>query len=315
MQAKAAEEAKGPDTPQKEESQSLNKKRGRYSLRDSEDVEAEEEKEDQDEEDGIRVIITGITVSAKHKKMVESIGGELIEKVDDATTATHAIAGDGKTPLRRTPKLMICVCKIPNILNLDWLTKSSKAKEALDPKEFLLLNDTAAEKTYDFSMKETLKNGKAVRNQRGGLLGGWSVHFCKGVAGKKAPPEHELRLIVAAAGGTFLKTASARATKDVDASKMIIITSDPATAAQKADKDVKRLTSQGAKIFTTKWFFHAIITQHLSEIEDVPVGAEDDEDDDQKPAATSSPKKGGRKRKAATPSSSSPKRESRRRKR
>ena len=315
VQAKAAEEAKGPDTPQKEESQSLNKKRGRYSLRDSEDVEAEEEKEDQDEEDGIRVIITGITVSAKHKKMVESIGGELIEKVDDATTATHAIAGDGKTPLRRTPKLMICVCKIPNILNLDWLTKSSKAKEALDPKEFLLLNDTAAEKTYDFSMKETLKNGKAVRNQRGGLLGGWSVHFCKGVAGKKAPPEHELRLIVAAAGGTFLKTASARATKDVDASKMIIITSDPATAAQKADKDVKRLTSQGAKIFTTKWFFHSIITQHLSEIEDVPVGAEDDEDDDQKPAAMSSPKKGGRKRKAATSSSSSPKRESRRRKR
>ena len=175
-------------------------------------------------------------------------------------------------------------------------------------------DDTAAEKTYDFSMKETLKNGKAVRNQRGGLLGGWSVHFCKGVAGKKAPPEHELRLIVAAAGGTFLKTASARATKDVDASKIIIITSDPATAAQKADKDVKRLASQGAKIFTTKWFFHSIITQHLSEIEGEPVGAEDDEDDDQKPAA-SSPKKGGRKRKAATPSSSSPKRESRRRKR
>lgn len=313
-EAAEAKAAEGPDTS---ESQSPNKrqKRGRYSLRDSEDVEAEEEKEDQEEDDGIRVIITGITVTAKLKKMVESIGGELIEKVDDATTATHAIAGDGKAPLRRTPKLMICVCKIPNILNLDWLTKSSKAKEALDPKEFLLLNDTAAEKTYGFSMKETLKNGKAVRNQRGGLLGGWSVHFCKGVAGKKAPPEHELRLIVAAAGGTFLKTASARATKDVDASKVIIITSDPATAAQKANKDVKRLTSQGAKIFTTKWFFHSIITQHLSEIEDVPVGAKDDEDDDQKPAAASSPKKGGRKRKAATPSSSSPKRESRRRKR
>ena len=42
-----------------------------------------------------------------------------------------------------------------------------------------------------------------------------------------------------------------------------------------SDKDVKRLTSQGAKIFTTKWFFHSIITQYLSEIEDVPVGAED----------------------------------------
>ena len=239
---------------------------------------------------------------------------ELIEKVDDAIDATHAIAGDGKVPLRRTPKLMICVCKTPNILNLDWLTKSSKAKEPLDAKDFLLLDDTSAEKTYDFNMKDTLENGEAVRSQRGGLLGGWSIHFCKGVAGTKAPPEHELRLIVAAAGGMFLKTLSARATKDVDASRVIIITSDPATAAQKSDKDVKRLTSQGARVFTTKWFFHSIITQHLSEIEDEHVGANEEEDDDKKPAA-SSPKKGGRKRRAATPSSNSPKRESRRRKR
>jgi hypothetical protein len=245
--------------------------------------------------------------------MIESIGGELIEKVDFAITATHAIAGDGKAPLRRTPKLMICICKTPNILNLDWLTNSFKAKKALDPKDFLLLNDTTAEKTYDFSMEKTLQNGAAVRSQRGGLLGGWSVHFCKGVAGKKAPPEHELCLIVAAGGGTFLKTASARATKAVDASKIIIITSDPATAAQKSDKDVKRLVSQGAKVFTTKWFFHSVITQHLSDIEDAPV-AGDDEEVDQKPAA-SSHEKGGRKRKAATPSSRSPKRESRRRKR
>jgi len=95
---------------------------------------------------------------------------------------------------------------------------------------------------------------------------------------------------------------------------VIIITSDPATAAQKSDKDVKRLTSQGARVFTTKWFFHSIITQHLSEIEDEHVGANEEEDNDKKPAA-SSPKKGGRKRKVATPSSNSPKRESRRRKR
>ena len=308
---------KASDTPEKKESQSPSKrqKKGRYSLRDSEEREAKEGIERQGEEDGsIRVIITGITVTKQHKKMVESIGGELIEKVDDAIDATHAIAGDGKVPLRRTPKLMICVCKTPNILNLDWLTKSSKAKEPLDAKDFLLLDDTSAEKTYGFNMKDTLENGEAVRSQRGGLLGGWSIHFCKGVAGKKAPPEHELRLIVAAAGGMFLKTLSARATKDADTSKVIIITSDPATAAQKSDKDVKRLTSQGARVFTTKWFFHSIITQHLSEIEDEPVGANEEEDDDKKPAA-SSPKKGGRKRKAATPSSNSPKRESRRRKR
>lgn len=241
--------------------------------------------------------------------MVESIGGVLVETVDDAITATHAIAGDGKTSLRRTPKLMICLCKTSNILDLKWLTASAKAKEPLNPNDYLLLNDKQAEKSYDFSMRETLQNGSAVRSERGGLLGAWSIHFCKGVAGKKAPPENELRLIVAATGGTMLKTISAKATKDLDPAKTILITSDPATAAQKSDKDVKRLSSAGARVFTTSWLFHCMITQHLSEIDEDPADAEDVK------TPASSAKKGGRKRKATTPTSNNPKREPRRRKR
>lgn len=239
--------------------------------------------------------------------MVEVIDGVLVEKVEDAITATHAIAGDGKTALRRTPKLMICLCKTSNILDLKWLTDSAKAKKALNPNDYFLLNDKQAEKSYDFTMSETLENGKSVRSERGGLLGGWSIHFCKGVAGKKAPPENELCLIVAAAGGTMLKTITVKATKNVDAEKIILITSDPATSAQKSDKDVKRLSSLGAKVFTTSWLFHCIITQHLHQIDRDPLNAEDVK------TPASSAKKGGRKRKAATPSSSSPKRESRRR--
>lgn len=241
--------------------------------------------------------------------MVSSIGGVLVENVEDAITATHAIAGDGKTALRRTPKLMICLCKTSNILDLKWLTDSAKAKKALDPNDYLLLHDKKAEKVYDFTMGETLESGKSARMKRGGLLGGWSIHFCKGVAGNKAPPENELRLIVAAAGGTLLKTITTKVTKSIDAERTILITSDPATSAQKSDKDAKRLNSLGAKVFTTSWFFHCIITQHLSEIGEDSVAVEDAK------TPLSTAKKGGRKRKAAAPPSSSPKRESRRRKR
>jgi hypothetical protein len=43
--------------------------------------------------------------------MIHSIGAELVENVEDAATATHIIVSDGKAPLRRTPKLMICISK------------------------------------------------------------------------------------------------------------------------------------------------------------------------------------------------------------
>jgi len=288
---------------EKEASSPKRQKRAMHSLR------SEDKKEEKSENEEIRIIITGIGVTAKHKKMVQAIDGVLVEKVEDAITATHAIAGDGKTALRRTPKLMICLCKTSNILDLKWLTDSAKAKKALNPNDYLLLNDKQAEKSYDFIMSETLENGKSVRSERGGLLGGWSIHFCKGVAGKKAPPENELRLIVGAAGGTMLKSITVKATKNVEAEKIILITSDPATSAQNSDKDVKRLSALGAKVFTTSWLFHCIITQQLHQIDRDPVHAEDVE------TPASSAKKGGRKRKAATPRSSSPKRESSRRRR
>lgn len=44
-------------------------------------------------------------------QMIRSIGAELVENIEDAVTATHIIVSDGNTPLRRTPKLMICISK------------------------------------------------------------------------------------------------------------------------------------------------------------------------------------------------------------
>lgn len=47
--------------------------------------------------------------------MLQSLGAELLETVEDAAMATHIIVSDGKTKLRRTPKLMICLSKVRDL--------------------------------------------------------------------------------------------------------------------------------------------------------------------------------------------------------
>ena len=85
---------------------------------------------------------------------IERLGGILLEKIEDAASATHIIAGDGKASLRRTPKLMIGLCKTTNIVNLEWLVKSAKSRKVLPTNNFRLLSDKEAEKQYQFSMRE-----------------------------------------------------------------------------------------------------------------------------------------------------------------
>jgi hypothetical protein len=169
------------------------------------------------------------------------------------------IASDGKTRLRRTPKLMICLCKTSRILNIKWLEQSAKEQRLLNVDDFLLLDDTEAEKTYNFSMKETLENGKRARLERGGVLGGWYVYICPGVAGNNAPTSEEMNLVVKATGATLLPSLSE---SDVpDPTKTVVITSDPSSTAQRSEKRVRRMARLGAHLYTTTRLFHIIITQ------------------------------------------------------
>ena len=207
----------------------------------------------------VRVMFTGINPTRKHKQMIETIGAQLVDSIEDASTATHVIASDGKTKLRRTPKLMICFSATPNILTLSWLEASSKEQKVLDADDFLL-TDKEAEKRYEFSMKETIENGRKARLDRGGVLGDKSVYICSGVAGNKAPSMKELQLIIQAAGGTVLKTLT-----NSNPLKTIVLTSDPSTKTQLKERGVPKAEGAGAKIMTTTQLFHTVTTQHLDD--------------------------------------------------
>ena len=173
------------------------------------------------------------------------------------------IASDGKTKLRRTPKLMICICKTSQILSIRWLEQSAKVQRVLDTDDFLVLDDKEAEKTYNFSMSKTLESGKKARLERGGVLGGWFVYICSGVAGNNAPSNEEMNLVVEATGATLLHSLEESVDGHADPTKTILIMSDPSTAAQRSEKGVKRVSKLGAKVLSTADLFHTIITQQL----------------------------------------------------
>ena len=109
--------------------------------------------------------------------MIETIGAAYVNLIEEAHTATHVIASNGTATLRRTPKLMICLCGVDKILSLEWLEQSAREQRILNTHDFLLLEDREAEKRYDFKMKETLRNGTLVRKMRGGVLRGWFVYI------------------------------------------------------------------------------------------------------------------------------------------
>lgn len=158
---------------------------------------------------------------------------------------------------------MICFCRTSNILSIEWLTQSAKEQKILDTNDYLLLSDRDAEKTYNFSLSDALKNGELARKERGGVLGGCFVYICSGVAGNKAPSLKELKLIIEAAGATMLQSLSDQ--NVIDPTKTIIITSDPASESQLKERGVKRVTSMGGRVCTTSWLFQTTITQEIAD--------------------------------------------------
>lgn len=213
----------------------------------------------------IRIMFTGFIATRQHMQMIETIGATIVESIEEAHTATHVIVTDGKTKLRRTPKLMVCICKSPNIVKLEWLEQSAKEQRVLDTTPYLLIDDKEAEKRYNFSMKDTIQNGIQVR-EKGGVLGGLYVYICSGVAGNQAPSTKELNLIIEAAGGNVLSSLS---TSNTNPAKTIVLTSDPCTHSQLREPGVKNIPQMGGKIVSTSWLFHVIITQCINPVIEV----------------------------------------------
>ena len=184
--------------------------------------------------------------------MISKLKAKLIDKLEDIDDSTYVIAGNNDTSLRRTPKLMVAMCKTSHIVHLDWLLHSAKNDSVMESDNFLLLSDHIAENRYSFSMKSSIANGVIAR-KNGGILIDWNVYVLKGVAGNRAPTATELRHIIEAAGGICIKTHPKLKTK------LILISSDPITEEQTTEH---ASIGFSAITITTTDLFNCIINQH-----------------------------------------------------
>jgi hypothetical protein len=224
---------------------------------------------------------------------LKALGGQLLETAADAHLATHVIVSDGKESIRRTPKLMIAMCKTSNVVSLRWLEDSARQRRVLSPSQYLVLNDTVAEQLYKFNMRKALQNGDELRQRGDTLFRGRHIWVCPGVAGHRAPPEEEMKLMIAAAGGLWIRSSSnlklyhddiplngtetettnkklrtVMRTKcdqkeNMTTRSALIITSDPPTKEQLDQKDVRQAIKAGVPHYTTSWLFQCLLCQEF----------------------------------------------------
>jgi hypothetical protein len=200
--------------------------------------------------------------------MISRIGGQLIEKVADASMATHVIAGSKGTSMRRTPKLMIGLCRTSNIVNLDWLLHSAKQRKPLPTKDFLLVDNGEAEVLYNFNMRETLMRAGRMRSDGKSLLGQYYIYVCAGVAGSRSPsnrtpPLEEFRLIVEAAGASWVKTLPKKTSSSLSSTIILVSKVQKEASKQSSTKKVAEALKNGAICRTTEELFHDIMTQQF----------------------------------------------------
>jgi hypothetical protein len=153
---------------------------------------------------------------------------------------------------------MIALCRTTNIISLEWLKQSAKAKSWLPCDKFKILEDQEAERKYDFSIKETLDRLKDNLAAERYILDGWNVFVCHGVAGKSngAPTEEELKYIVEATGATWISSR-----RSLPSTRLLVLTSDPETKVQISKKAVAVALEHGAIKRSIKWFFGATFKQ------------------------------------------------------
>ncbi|KAE8152133.1 BRCT domain-containing protein [Aspergillus avenaceus] len=106
------------------------------------------------------------------KRQLRDMG---IQVVQDARKCTHLAAPS----ILRTPKFVNALAYSPIIVNIDYITACLKKNELLDPAEYLL-QDTAAEKRFGFSLQVSQDNAKKNKNK---LLQGYQIYCVESIRG------------------------------------------------------------------------------------------------------------------------------------
>ena len=170
----------------------------------------------------------------------------LIENARSAKKATHVIVCSKNITIRRTPKLLIALCSssAPHFLGIEWLEASAQAKAALPVDDFLISTKAYKKMVNEFKTKFGVDLCNVVASKSAEaepMLANTVVTFEKGLAGNRFPPEAELKLIVEAAVGKFVKTPG-------KAANLLVVTDDNAKITKKVKDGYKKLVAKGGDL-------------------------------------------------------------------
>lgn len=159
-----------------------------------------QEKEDSegsvDHSSNVKIIFTGLQDNAfvKAKKIVQTLGGKVVERLEDCT---HLVTDK----VRRTVKLLCAVSRGIPVVDMSWLDASKKSKSFVDSSSFIL-EDKEAQKKFNFSMERSLELA-----QNAGLLDGYKIHVTPNV---RPPPDDMKEIIKSAKGEIVSKMPTSR---------------------------------------------------------------------------------------------------------
>lgn len=142
-----------------------------------------------DEAKKVKVVFTSLKGNNKQelRSIVLSLGGRLTNTTDCTHLVTDKIA--------RTLKFMCAFSSCKYVVTSDWVLESAKLNQFADEKDYLL-NDTAGEKTFGFSLRHSL----SIKNPQ--LLKGYVFYITNGCI----PSPKVIKEIVESAGGRAVTT-------------------------------------------------------------------------------------------------------------
>ncbi|KAI9225559.1 MAG: hypothetical protein DHS80DRAFT_33597 [Piptocephalis tieghemiana] len=153
----------------------------------------------------IRALFTGIKVTEKEIQGIKALGGKIAGSARDCT---HLIA----EAAARTEKFLVGISVAQWIVTKAWLQDSLKEGRWLEESPYVLC-DEQAERSYDFSLVESLKRAKKSK-----LFASKVIY----VTGKTHPPPATLKPLIEASGGKLVKQVSGRRVEDVG-DRLIVI--------------------------------------------------------------------------------------------
>ncbi|GMF25026.1 unnamed protein product [Phytophthora fragariaefolia] len=199
----------------------------------------------QAESGSVRVILTGLELTASIRKKIKSIAGAVYES--NVERATHVIAPQNQ--LKRTVKLLCGISCCTHILGERWLNESARVGAAVD-EQANCLRDEEAESKWQFDLRSTMYGVPMEQRQR--LFAGLSVFITNHKS--VLPPVKDMVKIVECAGG---KASS----KGKPGPNDVVITSEAALTVATVRKQLASANPE--RIYSPELILSGILQQRV----------------------------------------------------